>query len=396
MKNNAAHALLLACVLLMGNLVAQYATLPLTDNFTGSLGSSWSTSSTDPAGVITPLNLSGAWPQFGTTTDASGTVTAGNGLAIYNTSTLSTENQLSAKLKLNLATLQGVTVKFSIVDWGTGANWGAGSTQCMDSLKIYLSVNGGTSFGSSFTLVNLNQVPYTDGFWNNVNVDISALATANSMTLSATSVIKFTFNLKGSGDVTNPKSGNQFIYLDNFKANYTSILPVEWLSFSGKKEKEGNLISWTTATELNNDHFELERSYDGQNFESIYSVEGKGTTYKISNYAYYDKSAEKGVVYYRLKQVDNDGTTAYSKLISLQDKQEISLTKFSENSLNVSGENLSALELYDLNGKLIAVQLLNKDAASQTVSFDYSILSESIYLVRVISGDAAFTQKMMF
>ena len=397
MKANATRALLLACVLITGNLMAvTYATLPLTDNFTGSLGASWSTSSTNAAGVIAPLNLSGGWPQFGTTTDASSTSTGGNGLAIYNTSTLATENQLSAKLALNLSTLLGVTVKFSIVDWGTGSNWGAGSPQCMDSMKVYLSTNGGTSYGATYTLVNLNQLPYSDGVWNNVSVDISAIATANGLTLSSTSMVKFVFNLKGSGDIVNPKSGNQFIYMDNFKANYTSILPVELLSFNGVKEKGGNVLSWSTASEINNDHFELERSYDGNSFESIYSVEGKGSYNGISNYAFYDNTFEKGVIYYRLKQVDNDGTTTYSKVISLQDQQEISITRFSEKSLNIGGENLTAIEVYDLNGKLIAVQTLNKDLSSQTVSFDYSILSESIYLVRVIGGESSLTQKILF
>ncbi len=398
MKANATRALLLACVLITGNLMAlTYATLPLTDNFTGSLGASWTTSSTNAAGVIAPLNLSGGWPQFGTTTDASSTSTGGNGLAIYNTSTLATENQLSAKLALNLATLQGVSVKFSIVDWGTGSNWGAGSTQCMDSMKVYLSTNGGTSYGASYTLVNLNQLPYSDGIWNNVSVDISAIATANSLTMSTTSVVKFVFNLKGSGDIVNPKSGNQFIYLDNFKANYTSILPVELLYFNGQKEKEGNLLSWSTVTEINNDHFELERSYNGTYFESIVFIDGKGTYSGISNYAFYDNTFEKGLVYYRLKQVDYDGKTSYSKMIYLQDKQNISVTKFSENSLNVSGENLTSVEIYDLNGKLIALHLLNKQAASQTLLLDYSILSESVYLVRVLGeGQQVFTQKIMF
>ncbi|MCX6183199.1 MAG: T9SS type A sorting domain-containing protein [Bacteroidetes bacterium] len=398
MKVNATRALLLACALFTGNLLAQtYATLPLTDNFTaGSLGASWSTSSSDAAGVLAPLNLSGAWPQFGTTTDASSTSTGGNGLAIYNTSTLATENQLSAKLALNLATLQGVSVKFSVVDWGTGANWGAGSTQCMDSLKVYLSTNGGTSFGATYTLVNLNQLPYSDGIWNNVSVDISAIATANSLTMTSTSVVKFVFNLKGSGDIVNPKSGNQFIYIDNFKANYTSILPVKLLYFNGEKEKEGNLLTWSTVTEINNDHFEILRSYDGTYFESIYSVEGKGNYSGISNYSFYDDSYNKGVVYYRLKQIDIDGSTSYSNIISLEDKQEISIKRFSEQSLSISGENLSAVEVYDLNGKLIAIQSLNKGLAAQIVSFDYSVLSESIYLVRVVGGETAFTQKIMF
>lgn len=367
-----------------------YATLPLTDNFSGSLSSNWATSSTNAAGVITAMDESGSWPQFGTTTDANSNATAGNGLAIYNTANLGADNLLSAHLGLNASDVTGVTLNFPIVDWGTGYG---GSN---DQLNVYLSVDGGNSFGAVPLNVALNLAPYSDGIWNNVSLDISALATSNALVLSSTTVVKMVFNLIGSGNTTSPKSGNQFIYIDNMSATFTGILPVELLSFNGAKEKEGNFLSWSTASEINNDHFELERSYDGNSFESVYSIEGKGTTTSISNYAFYDNTSEKGLVYYRLKQVDYDGKTTYSKIISLQDEQKIFVTKFSENSLNVSGENLSAIELYDLNGKLIASQLLNKQSSIQTISFDYSILSGSIYLVRVIGGETSFIQKIIF
>jgi hypothetical protein len=368
-----------------------YANLPLTETFTGSLSANWATSTTNAAGVIAPMDLSGAWPQFSTTTDASSTSTGGNGLAIYNTADLGSDDLLSAALGINALNETGVTITFPIVDWGTGYS---GS---LDQLNVYLSVDGGNSYGATPLNVPLNLAPYFDGIWNNISLDISALATSNSLTLSSTTVVKMVFNLAGSGNTASPKSGNQFIYLDNMKATYTGTLPVELLYFKGQKEKEGNLLSWSTASEINNDHFELERSYNGSSFETIDFVEGKGTYSGISHYAVYDNTFEKGIVYYRLKQVDFDGKTTYSKVISLQDKQNINVTRFSENSLNVSGENLLSMEIYDLNGKLIASHLLNKQVLAQTILLDYSILSNSVYLVRVIGeGQQLFTQKMLF
>lgn len=89
-------------------------------------------------------------------------------------------------------------------------------------------------------------------------------------------------------------------------------LPIELLSFSAMKDGQQVLTTWATATELNNDHFELQRSFDGAVWSTIGSIPGSGTTQSTHFYDLVDPAPHMGVDYYRLKQVDVDGSSTYS------------------------------------------------------------------------------------
>lgn len=87
-------------------------------------------------------------------------------------------------------------------------------------------------------------------------------------------------------------------------------LPVELISFNvSRLEDHGALIQWSTASELNNSHFVLLRSYDGLIFQEITQVMGNGTTNDISNYAYFDETihSKENQVFYELQQIDFNG-----------------------------------------------------------------------------------------
>jgi hypothetical protein len=92
-------------------------------------------------------------------------------------------------------------------------------------------------------------------------------------------------------------------------------LPVALTAFEAKAAGADVRLTWATASEVNNAYFEIERSADGQNFTQVGRVAGHGTSLVASNYIYLDgavASLRTGVVYYRLRQVDQDGTAAYS------------------------------------------------------------------------------------
>ncbi len=102
------------------------------------------------------------------------------------------------------------------------------------------------------------------------------------------------------------------------------ILPIELTQFDAKLQDQGVLVTWTTATELNNDYMALERSANGQDFLEITRVKGKGTTQETQRYHYFDQNPLAGINYYRLRQVDFDGTTDHSKVVALTlDKGEL-------------------------------------------------------------------------
>jgi hypothetical protein len=94
--------------------------------------------------------------------------------------------------------------------------------------------------------------------------------------------------------------------------------------FDAKLQDQGILVTWTTATELNNDYMVLERSANGQDFLEITRVKGKGTTQETQHYHYFDPNPLAGINYYRLRQVDFDGTTDHSKVVAITlDKGEL-------------------------------------------------------------------------
>lgn len=96
-------------------------------------------------------------------------------------------------------------------------------------------------------------------------------------------------------------------------------LPVELIHFDGYRKNEVNIINWKTLTETNNDFFILERSEDGENYYEIAKVKGAGTSNIENTYTYNDFNTKSNTEYYRLKQVDFDGSYYFSNPIAISD-----------------------------------------------------------------------------
>lgn len=95
------------------------------------------------------------------------------------------------------------------------------------------------------------------------------------------------------------------------------LLPVEFTSFTGQKEGELNLLDWATASEQNCDYYDVERSEDGDHFETIGQVAGSGNSSNEINYQFRDLEPARGINYYRLRQVDYNGDYEYSTTIAV-------------------------------------------------------------------------------
>lgn len=96
-----------------------------------------------------------------------------------------------------------------------------------------------------------------------------------------------------------------------------SILPVELGSFTANYANNQIELKWETLSEVNNDRFEVEHSRDGYHFQSVGTVEGSGTIDEAKNYFYFHRMSVNGTHYYRLKQVDTDGTFDYSNVVGV-------------------------------------------------------------------------------
>lgn len=98
----------------------------------------------------------------------------------------------------------------------------------------------------------------------------------------------------------------------------SSPLPVELIRFEGHREMNRVRLEWETASETNNHYFEVQRSLNGENFQSIGKVPGNGTTVIPHVYSWNDTKPRQGVNYYRLKQVDYDGAYMFTSLIAVK------------------------------------------------------------------------------
>ena len=101
-------------------------------------------------------------------------------------------------------------------------------------------------------------------------------------------------------------------------ATLSCVLPIELLSFTLYKNNNNDiLLKWTTASEINNDYFTIEKSNTDIDFEILTNVRGAGNSSQLLNYSYIDYNPYNGINYYRLKQTDYDGQYSYSEIIAI-------------------------------------------------------------------------------
>ncbi len=149
--------------------------------------------------------------------------------------------------------------------------------------------------------------------------------------------------------------GNTDAFLAKFSP--TGILPVKLIAFNALLVNKKVNCTWETASEINNDYFTIERSTDGNHFESIGRVKGKGNTNTNTRYRFTDNNPLAGISYYRLKQTDFDNTYTYSaiKRVGSSEKLNSAISLYYENNnpivkINAEVVSNAIIELISLAG----------------------------------------------
>jgi len=197
-------------------------------------------------------------------------------------------------------------------------------------------------------------------------------------------------------------------YFDDYWfADEPWVIPVELTSFTANVNNLGDVVlNWETATEVNNQGFEIERRTETSEYRTIGYIEGNGTSTEPRSYSYIDKAADQGINYYRLKQVDFNGTYEYS------DEVEIDVTgpltfDLAQNYPNPFNPSTSIkysvpesgnirLSVFNIVGEEVAVLAEGfSQAGFYEVTFDASNLSTGVYLYKLQSANSVQTKKMM-
>jgi|GEM_PF-2044418 len=207
----------------------------------------------------------------------------------------------------------------------------------------------------------------------------------------------------GINNTTNP----QILPIQVLGVNGTGnlVLPVELTSFTASSTSDGVLLKWATATENNNSGFEIERSADNKIFSQVGFVKGNGNSTRLTEYSYLDKNIS-GSVYYRLNQVDYNGTAKYSQTIEVNAVQPnaYSLEQNYPNPFNpttvinysVAKDGFVALKVYNMLGQEVAnVYQGFQKAGAYKANFDASKLASGMYLYKLESGSFTETKKML-
>ncbi|QHL87064.1 T9SS type A sorting domain-containing protein [Nibribacter ruber] len=177
----------------------------------------------------------------------------------------------------------------------------------------------------------------------------------------------------------------------NAAADIINPLPVTLVSFTGKAQKNQVILNWTTATEINNEYFQVERSADGKNFNVIGKVKGSGNSSMVMNYTFQDASPLDAIGYYRLKQVDYDGKFEYSKVISVQVKGTAPTSITVKAYPNPTTDKVQ-LDFAHLSNALVLIQVLSLDGhvvQTQEVpgghihTLDLTALANGTYLLKL-------------
>ncbi len=208
-------------------------------------------------------------------------------------------------------------------------------------------------------------------------------------------------------EISGAKAAGEGDYFVTFaSSNNNLVLPIELTSFTATCDGRSSLIEWTTATEKNNDYFSIERSDDAINFMEIARVAGAGNSIEPLDYSYTDYGIHGGDNYYRLVQVDYDGTRTTSEIIvancieSEVDEPEVlaypnpfsgELTLVLDNFDN----RAATIEVYDMLGKLIYTEKASAPQNSYETILNLSNLPSGAYNVRVSTNDFVINKNVV-
>ena len=228
--------------------------------------------------------------------------------------------------------------------------------------------------------------------------------TANDFAVVPGSSVNFTYEIFDNEGATHWQNGFDATILT---LDFSAIpVPVELVSFNANSNNGIVNLQWTTATELNNQGFEVQRKFGSNNFVTIGSVSGHGTTTSPNQYAFTDKLLNAGKYIYRLKQIDFDGSFAYSSEVnvdvnfaskySLEQNYPNPFNPSTKISFSVPQSSFVSIDVYNSIGQKITT-LVNEqmNAGNYSVNFNAANITSGIYFYKMTAGNFTEIRKMI-
>ena len=300
---------------------------------------------------------------------------------------------------------------------GDGANTSFAITGVSNSL--YTNYASQTSIAGATVPIAANAVNYTwfitsastsanvTFYWDGATKELSGFDRANCATFHYGSV----WDRKGGIGAASVFAGT-IKYKTGLFTGFSpgsvqegeGALPIELIEFKAKVSPNANVVTWITASELNNDYFVLERSYDGSIWDEIYTCDGAGTSSINHTYSYEDAdiaSHPNPYMYYRLKQVDNNGDNSTSKIISVlnssnkTNKISVYPNPFDGSVLYINGlKDSSFIEIYNSAGAVVYKNNIDVNSTVVIINLDNELAS-GIYTIKCKTENDTFMQQLL-
>ncbi|HEY6437652.1 MAG TPA: T9SS type A sorting domain-containing protein, partial [Ignavibacteriaceae bacterium] len=261
---------------------------------------------------------------------------------------------------------------------------------CVGTVKLTESLAGSIQIITSTDDPNTTEL---DGFINGHTISYKFWLSALAEEIS-----DYTANY-ASGNGSFESEGTAIV-------EFTSVLPVELVSFTADFLDNKVRLRWQTATEINNYGFEVERKLNENDWNSLGFVEGYGNSSSPKAYLFTDNTLVGGSKFqYRLKQIDTDGQFKYSDIVEVEILPDrFDLFQNYPNPFNPTTkiryqlpvESKVVIKIYDILGSEV-VTLLNeeKEPGSYEVEFNATSLSSGTYIYRIVAGDFVEMKKMV-
>ena len=239
------------------------------------------------------------------------------------------------------------------------------------SYGVTLSASLGSSTATDFYVLKRTD-NYSFYPWANQGTNVASTLNAGVVTASSNGLTSFSQFGIGEG---------------------VSTLPVKLTVFSAVAVAKSAKLYWETASELNNDKFEIERSINGTEYIKIGEVKGSGTSKKLNTYSFRDLAPSNGANYYRLKQLDLNGNSEYSEVrVVKSDLKDIVFNIYpnpATDGINFS-ETVKSVEIYSISG----AQVFRQIGAVSNIKFPSSI-KNGVYIVRATLADGSVVARQI-
>ncbi len=276
-------------------------------------------------------------------------------------------------------------------------NLGTGAVVSYMSTTPQISV---VQNGNTFTGTNIAGIEYT-------GVDTAAKQVMFTVTNKAVS--SFTYWAGANNGYSVPVTRQKGIYFKGFNYTPAATLPVKLISFGAVAADKVITLNWITENEINNDHFEVERSFSGNDFSQIAIVLDGFDNGSRKNYALKDNASSlqgKTVVYYRLKQIDKDGKFAYSNIViarmaaASDVSMQVSPNPFAEKvtaRFNSTAKADAEIRIVNINGVTVQAKKTIISKGYNNVQIDgLSSLPAGVYVATlIVDGKITGTQKIV-